>query len=396
MKKFKIIFLLSAIYLSQIIACSHKPTTNNNKAILPAAYLTSNYIHILEDKKVAVVANHTSLIYKTHLVDSLVSLGINITKIFSPEHGFRGTQDAGAHINSNIDPKTNIPIISLYGKSNKPTKQHLKNIDYIIFDIQDVGVRFYTYISTLHYVMQACAENNIPIMVLDRPNPNGFYVDGPILQSETKSFIGMHPIPIVHGMTIGELAQMINEENWLGKDLKCQLTVIKCQNYTHNSLYKLPVKPSPNLPNMRSVYLYPSLGLFEQTEISTGRGTKSPFQIFGHPDFDSTLYKFKPTAIKGESLNPKFKDVICYGENLQNENNPVKQFTLSYLIKAYSLFPADKDFFKPYFYRIAGNKKLEQQIKSGLSEKEIRSTWINELSQFKEKREKYLLYADFE
>jgi uncharacterized protein YbbC (DUF1343 family) len=344
----------------------------------------------LKDKHVALVVNHTSLIGKTHLADSLVSLGVSIKKIFAPEHGFRGDAADGEQVKDGIDKKTGIPLLSLYGKDKKPTPQQLADVDVVIFDIQDVGTRFYTYISTMHLVMEACAENGKTLMILDRPNPNG-YVDGPILQSEQKSFVGMHPIPIVHGLTVAELAQMINGEGWLGDTLKCKLIIIPIKNWKHDDAYSLPVRPSPNLPNDQAIKLYPSLCLFEGTAISVGRGTTMQFQVLGNPELKNMNFQFTPVSMKGISVNPPHQDKICYGIDLRSvEVNP--KLNLSYLFELYKAYPEKEKFFLPYFDKLAGNSVLKDQIRQGYTEEQIRASWEPELSQYKEMRKKYLLY----
>lgn len=363
--------------------------------ILPGAYQTNEYLPLLKDKNIGVVANQSSLIGHTHLIDSLLSLNIKITKVFAPEHGFRGDAEAGESVSDMVDEKTGIQIISIYGKTSKPSKENLTDLDILIFDIQDVGVRFFTYISTLHYVMEACAENGVPLLVLDRPNPNGFYIDGPIMQEEYTSFIGMHPVPIVYGMTIGEYAKMINGEGWLKNEIKCDLTVIPCKNYTHDSFYTLPVKPSPNLPTMRSVYLYPSIALFEGTIVSEGRGTESPFEIFGHPDFKGSDFSFIPKSIPGMSTNPKLKGKVCYGIDLRDTSLDFlmgkNQIQLEWLLLAYRSIDTD-NFFIPFFENLAGTEQLKRQIKNQMSASEIRSTWKKSLNDFRQIREKYLIY----
>ena len=364
------------------------PTSNN---VFPGAYQTTEYFPSLKGKNIAVVANQTSLINQTHLVDTLLSSMICVKKIFCPEHGFRGTADAGESIQSSKDGKTGLPAISLYGKNKKPYPSDLAEIDIIVFDIQDVGVRFYTYISTLHYVMEACAENNILLVILDRPNPNANYVDGPVLKPNYKSFVGMHTVPLVYGMTIGEYAQMINGEGWLSKKVKCNLQVVKCKNYTHKTKYSLPIKPSPNLPNMQSVYLYPSLGLFEGTDVSVGRGTEYPFQILGNPFLDSTLFHFVPKSQPG-AKNPMYEDKKCYGLDLRNSEDSV--FTLKYLIKMYNLSPNKEAFFNPFFQKLMGSDEIIPMIKAGKTEEEIKNTWKVDLDKFKIIRKKYLLYED--
>jgi len=354
----------------------------------------------IRNKQIGVVANPTSMVGQTHLIDTLLSLGAHIKKIFSPEHGFRGNEDAGESVNNSKDLKTGIPIVSLYGKKLKPTLADLAGIDLMIYDIQDVGVRFYTYISTLTYVMQACAENFVPLFILDRPNPNGFYIDGPVLDKKYKSFVGMHSIPIVYGMTVGELANMINEEGWLPHELKCSIGVIPCQNYNHNIRYSLPVNPSPNLRNMQAVYLYPTLGLFEGTAINVGRGTEFPFQVFGHPSFHDSLFSYMPHSIKGLATNPLHQGMICHGVDLRNipaeELATESHLCLTYLLFAYRIFPDKDKFFNLFFENLSGTATLRNQITEGLSEQQIRQSWQADLQKFKEIRKKYLLYPDFD
>lgn len=368
-------------------------------SVVVGAEQTNIYVSLLEGKNVVLVANQSSMVEQTHLVDTLLQLGIKVTKVFCPEHGFRGVADAGEKVDNTKDSKTGLPLISLYGKHKKPTSNDLQSVDVVVFDIQDVGVRFYTYISTLHYVMEACAENHIPLLVLDRPNPNGFYVDGPVLDSAAKSFVGMHKVPLVHGMTIGEYALMINGENWLNDDRQCDVSVIPCKNYNHNTLYELPIKPSPNLPNIRSVLLYPSLGLFEGTVISVGRGTDFSFQVFGHPKCKKGDFEFTPLSKQG-AKKPKYMGEICKGDNLQvidiEEIIEFKQIHLTYLLKAYSALTRKTDFFNTFFYKLAGTHKLQQQIEGEILEEEIRASWQNEIEIFKKIRKQYLLYSDFE
>lgn len=367
--------------------------------IIIGANRTSEYLPLLTNKKVGIVANHTSTINQTHMVDSMLKLNVNVVKVFSPEHGFRGTADAGEKVNSNIDQKTNLPIVSLYGKNKKPSKNDLANLDVVIFDIQDVGVRFYTYISTMSYLMEACAENNINVIVLDRPNPNGHYVDGPILEEGFSSFIGLHQVPIAHGMTIGEYAKMVNGEHWLKDSVICNLTVIEMENYTHNSIYKLPLKPSPNLPNMKSIYLYPSLCLFEGTPISIGRGTEKPFQIIGHPKMDSVNYSFTPKSMEG-AKSPKLMNEKCYGIDLslkaEDELYNKSSINLEWILDIYSKFEDKNNFFTSSFNLLAGTDQLQKQIKNGVTEKEIKLSWEQGLIKFKTIRKKYLIYPDFE
>lgn len=355
------------------------------------------YLPALAGKTVGVVVNHTSTVGDRHLVDILLDNDIRIQSIFAPEHGFRGTADAGEHLEDGKDPETGLPVVSLYGKNRKPQKSQLEGLDWVIFDIQDVGARFYTYISTMHHVMDVCAEMGIQFMVLDRPNPNGHYVDGPILDPAFKSFVGLDPIPIVHGMTIGEYAQMVNGEGWLSDGATCKLTVIPCKNYTHSTVYNLPISPSPNLPNMRSIYLYPSTCFFEGTIASEGRGTAKQFQVYGHPDYpeDVAEYSFTPTPGPG-AQNPKLKGEECYGYDL-TDRDPAAiraegQLNLSYLIDFYRNFPDKDKFFKKYFDTLAGGKALREQIIAGKSEEEIRAGWQEGLQNYREMRKQYLLY----
>ena len=370
--------------------------------IKTGAERTEVYIPKLQNKRVAICGNQTSKIGDVHLIDTLFRLNINLVSIFAPEHGFRGDAEAGAHIKSGIDSKTGIPVVSLYGNNKKPTKEQMQNIDILVFDIQDVGCRFYTYISTLHYIMEAAAENHVKVMILDRPNPNGYFVDGPVLEEKFKSFVGMHPIPVVHGMTIGEYGLMINGEKWLKDSLQCDLEVITMKGYDHKMRYSLPYPPSPNLKTDESIYLYPSLCFFEGTCVSLGRGTEIPFQIYGHPSFIRGDYYFTPIPMKGVSENPPLKGQKCRGfnltdyakSNLNNEN----RLELSYLIQAYSIFPDSSKFFanSQFFDKLAGNSTLRWQIIKKKSEEEIRNSWEKGISDFKLKRKKYLLYPDFE
>ena len=378
---------------------------NNDKGIIIGANRTEVYLPLLKGKRVGVVANQTSVIFRetrderqeirdyTHLVDSLLALNINIKKVFSPEHGFRGTADAGENVKDSVDVKTQLPIFSLHGKHKKPTAEQLEDLDIMIFDIQDVGVRFYTYISTLHYVMEACAENNVKLLILDRPNPNGNYVDGPTLEKEHSSFLGMHTIPLVHGMTIGEYAKMINGEGWLKDNVKCDITVVEMEHYNHENTYSLPLRPSPNLPNDQSITLYPSLGLFEGTNINAGRGTEFQFQRYGAPFLDASHYIFTYTPQPNfGSKYPKHKDILCYGEDL-SKIEAERRFTLKYVIDAYTnATDKSKVFNTANFTKHAGTEKLQQQIESGMSEEAIRATWKADLETFKAIRAKYLIY----
>lgn len=352
------------------------------------------YASFLENKNVGVVANQTSFLENEnqHLVDFLISKNVIVKKVFAPEHGFRGTADAGEHVKDGVDSKTGVPLISLYGNNKKPSQEQLKGIDVVVFDIQDVGARFYTYISTLHYVMEACAEAGIPVIVLDRPNPNGHYIDGPILEAANQSFVGMHPIPVVHGMTIGEYAKMINGEGWLKNKMKCELTVVEIENYAHDTPYALPIKPSPNLPNDQAINLYPSLCFFEGTFINAGRGTDMQFQVFGAPSLLASKYTFEYTPQSNEGAkNPKFNGQLCHGKDLRKEPR-LNKINLEWLIDAYNANGKKKDFFNSFFVKLAGTDKLQQQIEQGLTSEEIRDSWKDGLARFKKIREKYLLY----
>lgn len=368
------------------------------KDVKTGASQISQYLPLLNGKRVAVIANVTSLINKTHLVDTLLALKVNIKKIFSPEHGFRGMADAGETVHSDKDKKTGLTIISLYGKHMKPTKEDLADIDVIIYDIQDVGVRFYTYISTMSNCMDAAAEFKKTFIVLDRPNPNGYYVDGPTLDPTFKSFLGMHQVPLVYGMTCGEYAQMVNGEGWLTDKRTCDLKVIPVVGYTHFDMYQLPVKPSPNLPNMKAVYLYPSLGLFEGTIMSVGRGTDFPFQVIGHPDLKNTDFTFTPHPTDG-AKNPKYNGQVCHGHDLRamadNYIKDSKQVYLLWLSGVYKQLNRP-DFFDENFNYHAGNAKLQDQIKQGIPETKIQLSWQDDIKKFKVIRKKYLLYKDFE
>ncbi len=386
------------------VACAqNKPSGNSlaaasETALRTGAECTEHYLPLLEGKRVAVCGNQTSVVAKTHLVDTLLSRKVNVVKLFCPEHGFRGQAEAGATIASGKDPLTGLPVVSLYGKNKKPTAEQLQGVDVVLFDLQDVGCRFYTYISTLHYVMEAAAENGVKIIVLDRPNPNGFYVDGPVLEPQYKSFVGMHPVPIVYGMTIGEYARMINGEKWLANGVQCDLTVIKLEGYTHETRYALPVAPSPNLQIAEAIYLYPSLCLFEGTNVSVGRGTDHPFEMYGAPGMQSGDYRFTPRAIPGVSENPPFKGLECRGYLLHdiaadNLNNPGR-LNLSYLLTAYRNCVDQSSFFlkNNFFDKLAGTDQLRKQLVVGASEEEIRASWEPDLEKFRHIREQYLLY----
>lgn len=382
-------FLLPLVFLLLTIQIQ---AVNNIKV---GADRFEKLLPLINNKRVALVVNHTSCRSNgTHLLDALISEGVNVAKIFAPEHGFRGNADAGERIVNGKDPKTGLPVISLYGRTKKPTSEMLQDVDVVIFDIQDVGARFYTYISTMHYVMEACAENSKLLIVLDRPNPHD-YIDGPVLKPAYKSFVGMHPIPVLHGLTIGELAGMINGEGWLSGAKKCELTVIKTEGWKHRDKYSLPIKPSPNLPNDQSISLYASLCFFEATNVSVGRGTYYPFQVIGYPDSRFGSFSFTPVSLDGFDKNPLQKDKLCYGIDLRNAKLD-QGLTLKYLIQFYKKSGLGAKFFKsPKFMNmLAGSDQLQRQIVSGMSESAIRKTWTGDLMLYKNKRKKYLLYQD--
>ena len=371
-----------------------------SQSIKVGAERMDEYLPLLAGKSVAVVANPTSCVGATHLVDTLLARGVNIKSIFCPEHGFRGQAEAGASVDNETDVRTGLPILSLYGKNKKPTPDRLKGIEIVIFDIQDVGARFYTYISTLHYVMEAVAENGLQLLVLDRPNPNGFYVDGPVLDLSYRSFVGMHPVPIVHGMTIGEYALMINAEGWLEGGINCNMTVITMQHYTHDSLYRLPIAPSPNLKTPNAIYLYPSLCCFEGTTVSVGRGTDMPFEVIGSPQYSCANggeFSFVPKPIKGASQNPLHNGKQCKGMDLRGKGQSIiasRKVDLSYLKAMYACAGGDK-FFNSFFEKLMGTAELRKQIMAGTPEEAIRASWQPQLDEFKTIRKKYLLYPDF-
>ncbi len=383
-----------------VVPVIDKLETKDVSIVVGAAQLET-YLPYLQGKKVGITVNHTSFIDDKHIVDALVEQQIDVQQIFAPEHGFRGQADAGATVSNGKDGKTGIPILSLYGKRKKPLPEDLNGLDIVIFDIQDVGARFYTYISTMHYVMEACAENNIPVLILDRPNPNGHYIDGPVLEEKYKSFVGMHPIPVVHGLTVGELAKMINGEGWLKNGIQCDITIIPCLNYSHHSFYKLPIKPSPNLPNMKSIYLYPSLCFFEGTDVNVGRGTDKQFQVFGHPDFPNKDFSYKPTSRSGAKY-PKHENKTCYGKDLSGKSiedlQGMKQVNLNYILDYYKEFNSTPSFFlkNNFFEKLAGTASLRKDIKALKNEKDIRASWQAGIDAYKSKRKKYLLYTDFE
>lgn len=402
--KYTKVLCLKSIFLFLVLSCSFGQPIDNSysavdciktieKPIVVGAQKLDDILPLLDNKSVGVVSNQSSLVDGIHLVDTLLHSGIKVIRVFSPEHGFRGDADAGEHISNQIDKKTGLPIVSLYGKNKKPHPSQLIGLDVLMFDIQDVGVRFYTYISTLHYVMEACAENHIALIILDRPNPNGHYIDGPILDPTYKSFVGMHPIPIVYGMTIAEYARMINGEKWLKNQIQCDLTVVSCDNYRHSSNYSLPVPPSPNLRSDISIQLYPSLCLLEPTTVTVGRGTAMPFECYGHPDFLKTEVSFIPRSGPG-SKNPKHQDKLCNGFYLRNSNyERMYQLDLSFVLNSKKqlngkLFVDRTNFFN----LLAGNNIFLQQVESGMSEDEIRSTWKEGLDEFSLVRAKYLMY----
>lgn len=399
MKESFALFFIMLLMVSCSVAVNKntpQPHTQSNENVITGAERTDKYVPILKNKNIAVAANHTSTVGGKHLVDTLLGLGVEVKIIFSPEHGFRGDADAGADVAEGVDLKTGITVVSLYGKKKKPEPADLVGIDLVVFDIQDVGVRFYTYISTMTYIMEACAESGIPLIILDRPNPNGFYVDGPVLATGYESFVGLHPVPVVYGMTIGEYAMMVNGEGWL-KSAKCDLRIITLLNYTHSTLYKLPVKPSPNLPTMESVYLYPSLCFFEGTMMSVGRGTTKPFQWIGHPDYHAGNIRFTPKSTPGSAINPvligkecKGFDYTVFADTILKE----KRLLLEPLIQAAGFFGDNPKFFNNYFNTLAGSGTLQQQIKSGLSYEEIKRQWDEKLRDFHRIRKKYLLYPD--
>ena len=367
------------------------------KPLRLGAERTEAYLPLLEGKSIGIVANQTSVVGNTHLVDTLLALGIAVKSVFAPEHGFRGNASAGAKISDSEDPKTGLPIVSLYGSNYKPKAEMLEGLDVVIFDIQDVGTRFYTYISTMSYMMEACSENGIEVLVLDRPNPNGHYVDGPVLKKEFSSFVGLHEVPVVHGMTVGEYATMVNDEGWLKDSIECNLTVVEMENYTHDLEYELPIAPSPNLPNQTAIYLYPSLCFFEGTEVSEGRGTDKPFQQFGYPKMPNGNTKFTPKSIDGVAKYPKLENKKCNGVDLSgiplDSLRNMRQLNLEWLVSTYQDYPEKDKFFKADFFdKLAGSSELRKQIIAGKSEDEIRANWQKYLEGFKLIREKYLLY----
>jgi len=393
----KHLFYIGILGLCISLSACNNPQENN--MLRTGAENTNAYLALLEGKRVGILTNHTALIEGTHLVDSLLSLGVDIRMIFAPEHGFRGDEDAGTRLDHQTDPKTGIPIISVYGSVFIPADSLMRQIDVAVYDIQDVGLRFYTYLSSMYYFKEACARNNVPLLVFDRPNPNGHIVSGPVLDMQFRSFVGIIPIPVVHGMTLGELACMINGEFWLKDSLQTSLTVIPCLNYTHHTLYQLPVKPSPNLPNNRSIYLYPSICLFEATPVSLGRGTDFPFQVYGHPQMAGYDFSFTPQSVPG-ARNPIQKDVLCYGVDLRtappDEVIWSNGFDLQYVIDAYRNLNENagigEKFFTSYFEKLVGVDYVRPMILQGKDADEIAMLWYDQLEEFKIKRSQYLIY----
>ena len=383
-------FVLLNLWVATACASTQADTS---KSLKTGAEQTNLYVSDLKGKTVALVVNHTSMLGKTHLADSLLSLGIKIKTIFAPEHGFRGTADAGEHVANGIDKKTGLPIVSLYGSNKKPSATQLEGIDVVIFDIQDVGARFYTYTSTMHYVMEACAEQSKKLLILDRPNPNGHYVDGQVLDKKFASFVGLNPVPVVHGCTVGELAQMINGEGWLTGNKKCNVQIIKCLGYKHSTPYNPPIATSPNLPNLQSMLLYPSICFFEGTEVSVGRGTDKQFQVIGSPNPKNGSFTFTPEDKPG-AKNPPQKGMVCYGEDLSRIDARSQAFTLKYLIDYYQKSNDKTKFFSSpsFFDKLAGSDSLRKQIIAGLTETQIRASWKADLDKYKTIRKKYLLY----
>lgn len=398
MKKVNILLIAVYVLAATFVYAQQggRPATGPDEIICGAERM-DQLLPLLKDKKVALLVNQTAMVGNTHLVDTLKSLKVNIKKVFAPEHGFRGGADAGEIVKDSVDARTKIKIISLYGDKKKPSNTDLKDVDVVIFDIQDVGVRFFTFISSLHYLMEACAENGKELIVLDRPNPNGWYIDGPVLKKEFKSFVGIDPIPVVHGLTLGEYAQMVNGEKWLESGKPCNLKVVTCLNYTHQMRYDLPVKPSPNLPNNIAIYNYPSICYFEGTNVSVGRGTDHPFQVIGSPDVTVRSFSFTPESRPGAKAPPHLKKV-CFGWDLRRVNYTKPGINLQYLINAYRSYSDTAKFFLPtnFFDKLAGTGELRQQLMAGKTETEIKAGWQNDLDEYRKRRKKYLLYRDFE
>ena len=397
MKKSRYLILLFLVFASSVTACWSQPQSVADNTLKVGAEMYEEYLPLLEGKRVAVMTNQSGLVGDEHLVDFLTGKDVNLAGIFSPEHGFRGTVDAGEHVSSSVDKKTGVSIWSLYGSgTGKPTTRQMEQFDLLIFDLQDVGLRFYTYYASMARLMDACAQHNKPMIVLDRPNPNGFYVDGPLLDMKHKSGVGWLPIPVVHGMTLGELALMINGEKWLPRGRVCDLTVIPCENYTHQTRYELPVAPSPNLPNIHSIYLYPSTCLFEGTVMSLGRGTSFPFEVYGHPNYKGAQFSFTPRSVPG-AKNPPLLNKRCYGVDLREIDNEViwaYKFDLSYVIDAYHNLDIGNKFFTTFFEKLVGVDYIRKDIIAGKSAEEIRQKWSDDVKRFKEQRRPYLLYEE--
>jgi uncharacterized protein YbbC (DUF1343 family) len=387
------ILIISIVW---VLFTNHAGSQVRTPHVRPGAARPETYLPLIGTRQIALVANHTSLVEGVHLLDTLLNSGIppgQVAKIFCPEHGFRGDHGAGIPVDDHTDPVTGVRVVSLYGSNKKPTPQQLSGVELVIFDLQDIGVRFFTYISTLHYAMEACAENGIPMLVLDRPNPNGSYVDGPVLEPEYTSFVGIHPIPVVYGLTIGELAQMINQEGWLCGGIQCDLTIVKCENYSRRFPCSLPVPPSPNLTNDHAILLYPSTCFFEGTIISEGRGTAMPFEVYGHPRLNGK-FSFTPITIEGVAANPKFKGITCFGTDLRgfSPGDGWNRLFLEFLIEAYDSYPEKGDFFIPFFEKLAGTASLRSQIEAGWNQAEIRSSWREGIERYMGMRKKYLIY----
>jgi len=382
-------FLVFVLFQVLVVGCYAQVRTGSER--------TETYLPLLQGERVGLVVNHTSIVGDRHLVDVFREEGLALHRIFTPEHGFHGRFADGATVDEQ-GSVADIPVVSLYGEKRKPAPEDMEGVDVVVFDLQDVGVRCYTYLSTLHYVMEACAENGVKLLILDRPNPNGYFVDGPVLEPAFRSFVGMHPIPFVHGMTLGELARMINGEGWLGDGLQCNLTVIPCKNYTHRTFYELPAPPSPNLPNMKAVYLYPSLVLFEGTVVSVGRGTDFPFQVFGHPAFEGYPLEFTPVAVPGVSDHPPLQGETCFGVDLREVPYEFLHdqacIILDWLLAAREEYGNDTTFFTPYFDRLAGTAELREMIMEGKDKYQIRYAWKKNLDAFREQRKPYLLYPE--
>lgn len=389
--------ILAVLCFASLIGCGSAQAAADGGGVTVGAQRTDIYMPHLAGKKVGILANHTALVDGVHLVDTLLALGVDVRTVFAPEHGFRGTADAGEHVATYKDEKTGIDVLSIYGSNKKPPVAEVRKLDAVVFDIQDVGLRYYTYLSSMHYMMESCAEAGVPMIVLDRPNPNGMYVDGPVLEMKNKSFVGMHPIPVVHGMTLGELARMINGEGWLAAGVKCDLTVVPCAGYTHRTRYELPVRPSPNLPNMRSIYLYSSLCFLEGTPVSVGRGTDFPFQVYGHPDMKNHAFTFTPRA-NDAAKNPPQKDKLCYGTDLRqlpsDEEVIAAGVDLSYVVDCYRTLGMGEKFFTRMFTLLTGVDYVREMIVAGKDAAQIKARWADDVEKFKEQRKPYLLYEE--